>query len=347
MTTPASGPVERFGSLLPSGPRLGRRNARRPLPSLPGSRSARGPFVKAPACLAAAVLWALSSAESAPFLVARLETRAGYEKNRLEEAGSGSGTPFWQASPGADLTVFGERIETSLSLDYQHTEYAREGFGSRNGASAFAHWQSFVRRNEVGASAGGGFYRDEVLSGNDHAFWQGRSRIIRALEGVPAELSLEATVRQTLYDSSASTSSTERADTRFDTRSGLRWHLPRHVVVWMDLYAERNASDASDAEYSGLGGAVGCDLRPAARLDTGVWAQAGARSYDEQVDGETRRDTPRRVGGWLTYRLRSWVELFASADLESFASTVDDCPYSWWQAGGGVRIVLERELRRP
>ena len=40
------------------------------------------------------------AAASDVFVSPRLETQAGYENNRLEESGSGEGSPFWQASSG-------------------------------------------------------------------------------------------------------------------------------------------------------------------------------------------------------------------------------------------------------
>lgn len=278
------------------------------------------------------------------FVTPRLECQAGYEHNRLAESDGGAGTPFWQTSPGLDLTVFGEETELSVLLDYRHTQYARSGLESKDESSAFAQWRHFHGPNEVGASVGGGSYADLALPDDDSFFWQASSYGIRTLDGVPVELSLKATFRQTFYDADAS--GTDRDDSRLDVRPGLRWHMCRRVTVWTELYAERNASSAPDAGYSGLGAAVGCEVRPAARLAAGAWAQVGTRPYDERVDGASRNDTPGRVGGWASYRLRPGLELFTSATWASFASTVAANDYSWWQTGAGVRLSFEHQLRR-
>ena len=179
---------------------------------------------------------------------------------------------------------------------------------------------------------------------DDYTFWEVRPYVVRTLEGFPAELSLNGTFRQTFYDASVYKSATDRSDRRLDLRPGLRWHLSRKATVWTELYAERNVSDASEAEYSGFGGAMGCEFRPMARLDMGAWAETGARSYTEKIEDEDRRDTPRRVEVWVTYRLRPWMELISSADWESFKSTINDNKYSWWCVRGGVRFVFEDEL---
>ena len=275
------------------------------------------------------------------FISPRLETQAGYENNRLEESGSGDGSPFWQATPGLDVTVFGEKTETSLFFDYRRTQYTKNNFESKDEASAFAQWRYFGGQNEAGASVGGGLYRDRALPDDDYTFWQARPYVVRTLEGLPAELSLKGTFRQTFYNTSIYTSATERVDSRLDVRPGLRWHLFGRATVWAELYTERNISDAREAEYSGFGGAMGCEFRPTARLDLGAWAETGTRPYEAKVEDEDRRNTPRRVGAWATYRLRPWVELFSSADWESFDSTIDSDEYSWWRVGCGVKLVFE------
>jgi hypothetical protein len=113
------------------------------------------------------------------------------------------------------------------------------------------------------------------------------------------------------------------------------------VTVWSELYAEHNLSDASEAEYSGFGGSLGCEFRPTARLDLGVWGGIGTRPYAQKTDGENRRDTPMPVGAWASYRLRPWLELFCSVDWESNASTIDDNEYTWWRVGGGLKLIME------
>jgi len=296
-------------------------------------------------CLLLIALSVLSAVAGDVFVTSRLETRAGYENNRLEEPGSGQGTPFWQATPGFEITAFSEKTETSLLLHYRRTQYTESGFEFKDEVSAFTQWRYFGGRNEVGASVGGKLYRDKALPADDCASWHARPYVVRTLGGLPAELSLAATFRQTFYDTSVYASTADRADSCWDVRPGLRYHLSRQVTVWAELYGEGNESDALEAEYSGLGGVVGCDVRPAARLDVGAWARTGTRRYDGKVEGEDRSDTPSRVGAWATYRPRPWMELFSSVDWESFASTIDDSEYSWWQVGGGVRFVFERELR--
>ncbi|MBU1908862.1 MAG: hypothetical protein KJ726_02315 [Verrucomicrobia bacterium] len=278
------------------------------------------------------------------FIVPRLELQAGYENNRLEESGSGEGSPFWQATPGLDVTMFGEKTEASLWLDYRRTQYTKSGFESKDEASAFAQWRYFGGHNEAGVGVGGGWYRDAVLSDSDSLFWQARPYFVHTMKGIPAEMSLKGTFRQTLYEVSVYTSATDRVDSRMEVRPGFRWHPSRKATVWAEFYAERNLSDAREAEYSGFGGAFGCEFRPSARLALGAWVEAGSRPYEEQVENQDRTDSPRRMGAWASYRLRPWLELFSLADWESFSSTIDWNEYSWWRASMGVKLVFEHEM---
>jgi hypothetical protein len=278
------------------------------------------------------------------FVSTRLSAVAGYDDNRLEEFESGEGSPFWQICPGIDVTAFGERTETSLFVDYRRTQYTESDFESKDEASASARWRCFGGQNEAGASAGGGLYRDKALPENDCTYWQVKPYMLRTLEILPAEISLKGSYRQTRYEESIYSSTTDRTDGRLEVRPGLRWHLSHHLTVWGELYAEYNVSDAAEAEYSGFGGALGCEFRPTPRLELGSWAETGTRPYSEEVEGESRRDTPWLAGGWVTYRIRPWLEWFASVDWGSHASTTYDDDYNGWSAGSGVRIVFEHEV---
>jgi hypothetical protein len=279
------------------------------------------------------------------FLCPRFSTQAGYENNRLGESGSGEGSPFWQASPGLDVTAFGVNTESSLLFDYRHTHYTQNASDSTDEASGFARWRYWGGQNEAGANLGGGLYRDKTWPEDDYTFWQARPFFVRTLDNFPVELNLSGTFRQTFYDVSVYTSAADRVDSRMDVRPGLRWLLSRRVTVWAELYAEHNLSDASEAEYSGFGGSVGCEFRPTARLDLGAWAGIGSRLYVRELDGENRRDTPLPAGAWASYRLRPWLELYSSVDWESNASTIDGNDYTWWRVGGGLRFIIEHALR--
>ncbi len=301
------------------------------------ARSAIGALTLFPGVLAAA---------SDAFVVPRLEAQAGYEHNRLNLSSQGEGSPFWQAGPGLDVIALGLKTETALLLDYRRRQYSGSDSESTDDVSAFVRWRHFEAQNEAGATLGGGLYRDAAWPSDDCTFWQARPYIVRTLTTWPAELSLKGAFGQTFYDVSVYTSAADRADSRADVRPGLRWHLPRRVTVWAELYAEYNESDASEADYSGFGGAMGCEFQPTARLNVGVWAGTGTRPYAQSVDGESRCDTPTPAGAWATYRLRPWLELFSSVDGESHASTIADSDYSWWRLSAGMRLVVEHELRR-
>jgi hypothetical protein len=278
------------------------------------------------------------------FVIPRVEIRAGYENNRMEESGSGEGTPFWQVAPGLDVTMFRDKSETSLLLDYRQTQYTKTDFDSKDEASALAKWRYFGGQTEVGASIGGGFYQDTALSYDDNIFWLARPYLIRTLEGLPIELTLNGYGRQSFYDTSSSTSTLDRVDTRMEVRPGLQWHLSEQATLWTELYGENNSSDAKEAEYTGFGWAIGGLFRPLARMDCGAWAETGKRFYSEQADGGSRDDTPWRVGAWTDYRLRPWLELFSSAEWESNASTINGNQYSWWRIDAGVKFTFEYEI---
>jgi len=278
------------------------------------------------------------------FLSPRLEALAGYEKNRMEDPGSGEGAPFWQASPGLEVTAFGEKTETSLYLDYRRTQYTKSDFESRDEASAFGRWRYFRGRNGGGLSVGGGLYRDEALPVDDFTFWQARPHLVHTFEDWPAEWSLSGTFRQTFYDVDVSTSVTDRADRRIDVRPGFRWHVSYRTTVWAELYAEHNASNDMEEEYSGFGGAIGCELRPTARTDVGVWAGTGARAYAQKAGGEKRRDAPTPAGAWASYRLRPWIDLSSAVEWASYASTIDAHDHDWWRVSLGFKVVLEHAV---
>jgi hypothetical protein len=294
--------------------------------------------------LLASVLSGLTAAATDVFVSPRIATQAGYENNRMAESDGEEGSAFWQACPGLDVTVLGAKTETSLGLDYRRTQYTKSGFETKDEASAVAQWRYFEGLNEAGASISGGLYRDQALPNDDHTFWQARPYFVRTLENLPAEISLKGSLRQTLYNSSMYTSATDRTDSQVDLRPELRWHLSHRVTVWAELYAEYNASDAGEADYSGFGGAMGCEFRPAARLDLGAWAGIGTRPYAQKTDGENRRDTPMPAGAWATYRLRPWLELFSALDWASYASTLDYNDNRWWRVGGGLKVVLEHDV---
>jgi len=281
------------------------------------------------------------------FVSPRLEAAAGYENNRFGEVGGGEGAPFWQVSPGLDVMVFGAQTETALFLDYRQTQYSKSEFESKDEATAFVRWRHFGGQNEIGVSGGGGVYRDQALPSDDYTFWQARPYAVHTFEHMPAELTVNGAFRQTLYEVSVYTSTTDRADNRVELRPGLRWHLSHRLTAWAEVYAEHNVSDAPEAEYSGVGGALGCEFRPVARLNLGVWGGAGTRPYMQKVDGVSARDTLVPIGAWATYRLRPWMELFSTVDWESDTSTLDDRDLSWWRAGGGVKLQFEQECGGP
>lgn len=295
-------------------------------------------------CAVALALFSPHASGVDVFALSQLEVLSGYEDNRLEESEGGSGSPYWQVAPELSLSVLGANTETTLLLTHRRSQYSKTAFESKSDSAAFVLWRYFEGNNEASANIGGGRYEDEALPGDDNSYWQASPCVVRTLERFPLEISLRGTVRQTFYDDSVYTTDSARVDCCLDVRPGMRWHLSRKATVWAELYAERNGSDASEAEYTGFGGAVGCGFRPTARLDAGVWTETGIRSYAEQAEGRDRNDTPWRVGAWTTYRLRPWMELFASAGFESAASTIAGNEYSWWQVGGGVRFVFEHAL---
>lgn len=281
------------------------------------------------------------------FVSPRLEAHGGYENNPLVRSDSGDGSFFWIAGPGIDVTLFGEETETALFVDYRRTQYLKTEFEYKDEASVFAQWRHSGGRNESGASVGGGLYQDAAWPANDFTFWQATPYFVRTLESVPAEGILKGSLRQTFYDVSVYTSAMERVDSRIDVRPGMRWNLSDQVTLWSELYAEYALSDAPEAEYSGFGGVIGCEYRPAARLELGAWGGYGTRSFSQREAGEERRDTPIPAGAWATYRLRPWLELFSSIDWESSASTVDGNDYSWWRFDCGLKVVFENELGTP
>lgn len=285
-----------------------------------------------------------SASASDLFVAPRLEIRGGYENNRMEESGEGDGSLFWQTGPGLDMTIFRAKSETSLLLDYRRTQYAKSEYEFKDDVSAMARWRYLDGQNEAGADLGGGIYRDGALPYDDNTFWQASPCFMRTLEAVPVELTLNGNARQAFYDASSYTSATERVDTRMEVRPGLQWHVFGKTKLWGELYAESNSSEAKEAEYTGFGGALGCLSRPLSRLDLSVWAETGTRSYSEQINGDDRGDVLCRVGVWTTYRLRSFMELFSSAEWDSIASTIDGNDYTWWQVGFGVKLVFEQEL---
>ncbi len=300
--------------------------------------------VRSAICFLAIIRSVSPAPASDVFVSPRLAAEAGYENNRLGEPGNGEGSPFWQVGPGLDVTAFGVNADSSLLFDYRRTQYTQDSSEITDAASGFARWRYHGGSYEAGASLGCGLYRDKAWPEDDYTFWQVSPQIVRTLERLPLELSLNGTYRQTFYEDSVDAAVANRVDSRMDVRPELRWLLSRQATVWTELHAEQNLSDAAEEEYSGYGASAGCEFRPAARLDLGVWAGIGTRSYPEKVDGENRRDTSLPAGAWASYRLRPWLELFASADWESNASTIDNDDYSWWQISGGLRIVLEHEL---
>ena len=181
----------------------------------------------------------------------------------------------------------------------------------------------------------------QALPDDDYTFWQARPYLVRTLERfagrVEPEGDFPADVLRCLRLHVGHGSGRQSRG----CAAGVAVAPIPPVTVWAELYAEHNVSDATEAEYSGFGGAMGCEFRPAARLDLGAWAGIGTRPYAQKVDGENRRDTPLPVGAWATYRLRPWLEMFSSVDWESFASTIDGNEYSWWRVGGGVKFVFE------
>jgi hypothetical protein len=303
-----------------------------------------GKIVRSAIGFLAMILPVSPSTASDVFLCPRFSAQAGYENNRLGESGSGEGSPFWQASPGLDVTAFGVNTESSLLLDYRRTQYTKNASESTDEASGFARWRYVGGPYEAGASLGGGLYRDKAWPEDDYAFWQARPFFVRPLADFPVELNLSATFRQTFYDVSVYTSAADRVDRRMEVRPGLRWLLSRRATVWAELYAEQTLSDASEAEYSGFGGSLGCEFRPTARLDLGAWAGIGTRPYAEKLDGQSRRDTPLPAGAWASYRLRPWLELYSSVDWEFNASTIGDNDYTWWRVGGGLKLIIEHAL---
>lgn len=292
----------------------------------------------------AIILAGLPAAAADTFVTSRVEAQAGYESNRMQEFDGEEGAPYWRVSPGLDLTVFGAKTEASLSLDYRQTQYTKREFEAREEALAFARWRYFGGPHDAGVSVGGGWYQDQALPSDDYTFWQASPYCVRMLANVPVELTLNGAFRQTFYDVSVYTSTTDRADTRIEIRPGLRWHPSLRVTVWADLYAEQNLSDAGEAEYSEFGGTLGCEYQPAPRLSLGVWAGTGSRPYAKTVEGENSRDTLTSAGAWATCRLRPWLELFSSVDWESDTSTLEGNDYAWWQASGGMRLQFEHAL---
>lgn len=287
----------------------------------------------------------LTAVSSDIFVIPRIETQSGYDNNRSGESSGGEGSPFWQASPGLDVMILGEKTETSFFFDYHRTQYTESDLESRDEASAVAQLRYLGGRNEAGINFGGGLYSDKAFPEDNCTFWKARPYFVRTLESLPVELILNADFRQMFYDISAYTSTSSRVDSLVCVRSALRWNESRFVTLWTEIYAEYNASDALEAEYSGFGGVLGCELHPTPRLNCGAWAGIGTRSYEQTTDGTNRRDTPLPVAIWMTYRLRPWLELFSTANWETNASTIPENDYSRWQVGCGLRILFELEVQ--
>jgi hypothetical protein len=274
----------------------------------------------------------------------RLQIQGGYENNRLQEPGNGTGSACWGGSSGLDLLLLGESEEASLSFDYGRTHYEKEGFDYKHDGLFLAQGRVLRGRNDFGANLAAGFYKDEALPEDDAVFQQADPFFIHSLENVSAEWVLKGSYRRTAYDISAYTSTPDRVDSLFAFRPEWRWRLSRRTSLWAEILVERNTSDAPEADYTGFGGTLGGDIRPSARLTLGSWVACENRSYDEDVDGKAHRETPLRLGGWGAYRLRPWLELFASANWESVSCSDDDDDYTSWSATVGMRVTLEYAL---
>lgn len=296
--------------------------------------------------LAAAAPALLARGEGEVFLTSRLEVGAGYENNRLAEFGIEEQSPFWAVSPALEVTSFGKTTETSLLCEWRRTQYTKGDLEFRDQSSLVAAWRKYSGHREAGLRLAASLYKDALLPTDDHVSWRLQPFLVQSAQARSVELSLDAAIGQAYYDASVYTSVTDRTDSRLEIRPGLTWHGNAILTARLELYGERNLSDAPEADYVGFGGAVSFEIHASPRLDVGARIGAGSRSYDNWPDIVTRRDTPTPVNAWLDYRLKSWLELFASFDWESNASTVSDYDYTWWQASAGLRLVLESEVGR-
>ncbi len=299
-------------------------------------------FFASPALLLAADIAVAGNVILSP----ALDIQAGYEHNRRADFENAASSPFIQFHPGLDVTAFGEQSETALRLDSRRTQYTKDDLKAKDESTAFLDERWSWKQDEFGVVAGGGRYRDEALPGDDHTFWQLTPYASRMLASAPAEINVKCICRQNSYDTSAYASTSDRVDTRLELRPGIKWDTGARAVFWAEIYAERNTSSAAEAEYTGAGGAIGCNWHAGKRTYFGVWAESGTRPYALEVDGEARRDAPSKAGVWSSCRLRPWLDIFLGADLESFASTQADAEYAWWSAQGGIRVVMEHEITR-
>jgi hypothetical protein len=275
------------------------------------------------------------------FLSPRLETQGGYENNRLQESGGGTGSACWGGSSGLEMLLIGEQAEASLVLEYGRMQYEKEDLEYKEDGLLQARVRFLRGRNDFGANAAAGFFNDEALPENDAVFQQAEPYFVHSLATMSAEWMLKGGWRRTDYANSAYTSTPDRVDTVFSFRPEWRWHVSRRTSLWAEIMAEKNLSDAPEAEYAGFGGTLGGEFSPTAGLTLGGWFAYESRVYGEEVGDEAHRETPLGLGGWVAYRIRPWLDVFTYARGESVSCTIEEDDYTAWNAGLGLRFIFE------
>ncbi len=283
------------------------------------------------------------------FLSPRLETQGGYENNRLQEPGAGSGSACWGGASGLDVFLINEQAEASLVFDYSRMQYEKEEPAHKEEGLLQARGRALGDRYNFGAIVATGFLNDEALPENDAVFLQAEPSVGHSLEHLSAEWILKGYWRRTAYDTSAYTSTLARVDTLIALRPEWRWHVSRQTSLWAEFMIEKNISSAPEAEFEGLGGTLGAEFSPTACLTLGGWIAYESWAYDEDVADKAHQETPLHLGSWAAYRVRPWMELFTYAHWESVSCANNEDDYTAWSAGLGARFVFEyaRPASRP
>ncbi len=281
------------------------------------------------------------------FLSPRIEAQGGYENNRFQESGNGTGSACWGGSSGLEVLLIGDQTEASMEFDYGRTHYEKEDFEYREDGLLQARIRFLRGRNDYGVNTAAGFFNDKALPEDNFVFQKAEPYFIHSLENSAAEWVLKGNWRRTDYDVSAYTSTSDRVDSLISFRPEWRWQMSRRTSLWVEGMVGKTFSDAPEAEYTEFGGTLGGEYRITTCLTLGGYGAYESRIYDARVLDQNHRETPLRLGGWGTYRLRPWVELFAYANWDSVACTIEEDDYTAWNAGLGLRFTFEYAWQAP
>ncbi len=299
----------------------------------------RGPKAAAFAALALSA----GPAFAAAFFTPHIEWSAGYESNRFEEADAARGSPSLSLAPGLEFTFAGRATEMALRLDYRRTDFLESGFDAQQEATLFGGWRRVLGRAELTLRAGGGFFRDGALSGNDYDFLQADAEIVHPVGDLPLEWALRGQYLPVFYrDTSDTTPSQEDRLARAETE--LRWFHHARTTIWAGVFAQRNGSDNDSAEYLGWGGTLGFESRLTPRLALGGRAEWSGRTYAESAGGSSASGEIRSLALWLNYRSQPAFDWFAEFGGKSETREPENETIAAWHVSCGMRVTFEWRL---